>query len=171
VQTKLDDYFSNIGKSLITTGVLMDKSAGITAPNNFNGTAECSIASTNDWYTLYKRIHGARTSTSFAVPTDAALFNSIYTQNAEDRIPLGIVFANYHKIKDGAQATEAWFTVSNNKLQDVAGRTQNPYEQKMLLVAAPLRKSVPDGSATFIVPSNLIVNNTGTFTKVRYITF
>ncbi|MCU0441384.1 MAG: T9SS type A sorting domain-containing protein [Bacteroidia bacterium] len=54
--------------------------------------------------------------------------------------------------------------MSNDKLQDAAGRTENPYEQKMLLVAAPLRKSVPDGRATFIVPSNLVMNNTGAFT-------
>ncbi|MCU0441383.1 MAG: hypothetical protein MUE96_03220 [Bacteroidia bacterium] len=106
VQTKLNYYFSDISKSLITTGVLMDKSAGIVEPTNFNGTAACAIASTNDWYTLYKRIDGARTNTTFAVPSEATLFTDIYTQNAEDRVPLGIVFANYHQIKDGALATK-----------------------------------------------------------------
>lgn len=163
LQVKLDHFYSSVYTGQITSGVLMDKSAGVVSPDVFNGTNLAPAANVNDWYALYQQVSGARINSSWSLPTPQTLFDKIDIQKTEDRIPLGILFANYHQIKNGAEATEGWFTVYNDKLTDVPGRVQNPYEQKMLAIATPFRADYEDGNVTFIVPADLVLTNRGSF--------
>lgn len=163
IESKFNNFFSAISTGQITSGILMDKSPGIIEPDGFNGFISSSSATVNDWYSLYRRVQNARINSTWNIPNQQVLFEKIDYQKSEDRVPLGILFVDYHRIKDGSQATEGWFNVTNDKLVDIPGRIQNPYEQKLMAVAAPFRASYEDGDVTFIVPEELIISNRGVF--------
>ncbi|MES2560374.1 MAG: T9SS type A sorting domain-containing protein [Bacteroidota bacterium] len=141
----------------------MDKSANIASAPLFNGTSGCAEANIDDWYALYSQTRNAYLGGISDMLSDDELTTNVRYQNSEDRVSLGLIFANYHRIKDPSTATEGWFTFNNKQLHDVPGRIENPYEQKVLVATAPLKTNNGDGEVTFIIPSGLVYSNKGSF--------
>lgn len=163
-QSTINNLFAPLSTTQITSGILMDKSITLTKPDTFDGTNTCGIATTNNWYQLLGQTRAARIGNTPNIMPDSSLIEQVVLQNSHDRVSLGILFADYHKIKPANTATEGWFTFSNNQLYDVSNRTENPYEQKLLVATAPLRLNNADGEVKFIIPSALVFSNKGSFT-------
>jgi hypothetical protein len=164
VQSSINKLFSQLNTTGINSGILMDKSPNFVSADLYDGSTNSATATTNTWYQLMAQTRAAQLSGNNNFLSDTYLLDTVSGQNANNRISLGLLFINYHKIKNPATATQGWFTLSNGKLVDVPNRTENPYQQNVLVATAPLKQHNADGEVKFIIPSSLVMNNRGAFT-------
>lgn len=67
---------------------------------------------------------------------------------------------DYDVLKEDA-VVQNLFTVTNNQVFDVSGRTQSPYMQRTLFAASPSLNYTGNGSVTVLFKSDLFYTNTG----------
>jgi len=75
-------------------------------------------------------------------------------------ISMAVLYYNYQSIKPNAISSNLLQNV-NGQLQDVAGRTESPYDTKEMFAVAPIRQAALTGSNQIIFRSDLLMGNTG----------
>ena len=126
VQSSINNLFSQLNTTGINSGILMDKSPNFVSADVYDGSINSVTATTNTWYQLMAQTRAAQLSGSNNFLSDTYLLDTVSGQNANNRISLGLLFMDYHKIKNPATATQAWLNLNNGQLIDVPNRTDNP---------------------------------------------
>ncbi|MBK7856300.1 MAG: hypothetical protein IPJ79_16685 [Bacteroidetes bacterium] len=73
-----------------------------------------------------------------------------------NRIPLLMVHYEYTRIKSNA-IVDTLLTIQDGKYYDVIPRSQSPYENKMLFMAAPVKDKIYAGSNSFYISRDFLL--------------
>lgn len=132
VRTELDLIFQYVNKSLIPTGYLNEYGPEVVEKKWINGVLSDSnfIYDIDVWNLIYNDIENNKINTAVPAmkPFDSA---QIYNELAryDTATMLAFFTANYAMMREDAVLLNL-FTVGNNQLFDVPGRTQSPYITK-----------------------------------------
>lgn len=86
--------------------------------------------------------------------------------NSTSAISISILFAQYNSLKSNAVSSNL-LSVSSNKLFDVLGRSQSPYDQRNLFIAAPVRSFSNTNALSFVFNSSLSCGNSGSVNSIQ----
>jgi len=159
-QSQMDSIFT-IPSSKVTTGLLIDRSPAVLSMNGYNGDS-VAVCNSKDWITLFYRLYA-----SYLNPADfhydLTLANK-YLYNVENnypvKIPLGIIYYQYNKIKPFA-ISDGLLSVDtiNSKIIDISGSNQTPLELDTCIAVASLIDTVRVGINLFYIDPALFVSN------------
>jgi hypothetical protein len=163
LRTKLDDVFSQLDKSQITTGILKEYGYGFVDLTAINPTQPMDLATWRFIYaTLYSsRIRGLETlpqlkDTKDKIEGIVRIGNTVLYEGVQYA---PVIHYQFNSLRPDAVSTNL-LRVSNNRLQDVAGRTQSPYlSHSLFAVACPIKKV--EGWLRFKIKEDLFFTNTG----------
>lgn len=163
LRLKLDSVFMNIDKSQIPTGFLNEYGAQFANLKTFNGVlTDSNTVNAVAWDYIYASVYSAKI---YGTNTLSTPQNNYTVCNSEALLnfgvnPVSMLALNYSSLKPDA-LTNNLFTISNNQLFDVQGRTQSPYQLNTAFAAAPFYERDNDGVLKLIFKQNLFINNTG----------
>jgi hypothetical protein len=127
LRTTLDNIFLYVDKSQVPTGFLDEYGAQFANLKTYNGIlTDSNLVNAMAWHYIYASVYSAKiygTNTLPTPETNYTVFNSEATLNANVN-PVSMLALNYSSLKPDA-VTNNLFTISNNQLYDVRGRTQN----------------------------------------------
>jgi hypothetical protein len=163
-QKLLQYIFQSIDKNQIPTGFLEEYGCPIVPMAVFNGTlTDSNRIDMNLWRTLYFQLQtGWAKSTSNPLPTISAV-NTTIKQNVSNNLPIPIplVIGQFNNVKSNAFTSNLLaYNSSTNRISDIAGRTQSPYDSKNLFAACPNKKQTLTGTDSFVIKTSMIWNNT-----------
>lgn len=119
---KMDDIFSNLNKSDVTSGILYDRTfpfSELYAYNTATDTCENSFLE-QAYYELY---NAAYSKSAFLVPSDFA--DIVDIEKLKGRAPIAVIDYNMHYIRSTA-ISENLIYYQNEHLYDVQGRQSSP---------------------------------------------
>ncbi|MEO6453446.1 MAG: hypothetical protein ABIN97_05205, partial [Ginsengibacter sp.] len=162
-QLQLNSIFQYIDKSQIPTGFLEEYGAEFANLKTYNGIlTDSNTVNPMAWHYIYAGVYSAKiygTNTLPAPEANYTVFNSEALLNINVN-PVSMLALNYSTLKPTAMVDNL-FTMSNNQLYDVAGRTQSPYQLNTAFAASPFYETDDDGILNLIFKQNLFINNTG----------
>ena len=170
VRTELNHIFQYVNKSVIPTGYLNEYGPDVVGKKWVTGVLADSnfIYDIDIFNLLYNDIENSKINPAVPAmkPLDSA---QIYNELAryDTATMLSIFAANYDVMREDAVLLNL-FTVSNNQLFDVSGRTQSPYITKYCFAAAPVLPESPFDNEIRIAYKPLFFGNTAkTISKVQ----
>jgi len=159
-QSQMDSIFT-VPSSKVTTGLLIDRSPAVISMNGYNGDS-IAVCNTKEWLSVFYRLYA-----SYLNPADfhydLTLANQ-YLYNAEknypNKIPLGIIYYQYNKIKPFA-VSDGLLSVDtiNSKIIDISVAGQTPLTLDTCLAVASLIDTVRVGTNLFYIDPALFVSN------------
>ena len=163
IQLALDNIFQYVDKSQVPTGFLEEYSAQFVNLKTFNGVlTDSNTVNAMAWHYIYASLSSGRIYGTNPLPSPITN-DSVFTSEAKlnpNAYPVSMLALNYNSIKTDAMETNL-FTMSNNQLYDVAGRSQSPYVLNTAFAAAPFYETDDDGVLNLIFKQDLFINNTG----------
>jgi hypothetical protein len=150
----------NLSSSQIPSGYLIDYALNEFNDSNFNSVASANIDTITDagsFFALHN-ILSASVVNSSATPigtTDSLFINAYRYKRDHNTIPLLFLYQPFQKIRSTA-LSQGLMTLSPDsiRLQDVAGRTSSPYDNKFAFGFSPLQNKISqDNSISFALPS------------------
>lgn len=168
---KMNYVFYYVDKSQVATGLLRDYGIEFNNLDNYTGAIlnDTNFVALDDWRTLYTSLYSSQINSNAGMlylDTINRLINS-YNYSSMPVTFIGFDY-NYNKLRDDA-ITSNLLSVANDRLYDVSGRTQSPYETKELFAMAPIRQAVFTGSTQFMFRPELFLSNTGkTISAIAY---
>ncbi len=149
LRRKLTSIFANVDKSQVFTGYLAEATPRLISLSPYNGTLTDSSRTDMDVLRYLRlMLANARIYGTESLPTLSAYNTSLQAAVAASggAIPISMQYMSYNAIRSDALQNNL-LRVQNEQVFDVAGRTQNPYEFKVLFAAAPCaRLRRPTGS-------------------------
>ncbi len=131
-----DQVYSDLDKSVIPTDILYDRVFPYANLREFNQTAT-DTSNTTHYFIAYAELQQADYTSRWGAVT--SLKNTI-NGLPEDQIPVGIINVDFNYFDEGAiQNNQLTFNGLTNKLQDVPGRSPDPYLTTRALVVSNLR--------------------------------
>ncbi|MBK0383656.1 T9SS type A sorting domain-containing protein [Pedobacter sp. SD-b] len=159
---KMNYIYAHIDKNQISSGILRDYGIDFLNLDNFAGTTlnDSNYVSLDEWRMLYASLYSAQINTASMLYLDT--LNNLLKNNSYSNQPIAFtaLYYQYQSLKDNA-LTANLFTVSNDQLYDVPGRTQSPYQDNDLFAVAPIRQGMLTGNNQLIFKPELIFGNTG----------
>ncbi len=152
-----------LDKSQVPTGFLEDYGAPFIPMAAFNGNlSDSNKIEMSLWRLLYFQLQTSYCQTGTnTLPSIVTVNESLKNANTAS-IPISILLGQYAKIKDDAYTNNLLsFNSSNNRIYDVAGRSQSPYTTNYLFAAAPLQANNVTNTASFVYNPSLVWANTG----------
>jgi hypothetical protein len=163
LRTTLDNIFLYADKSQVPTGFLDEYGAQFANLKTYNGVlTDSNVVNAMAWHYIYASVYSSKiygTNTLPTPETNYTVFNSEAILNANVN-PVSMLALNYSSLKPDA-VTNNLFTISNNQLHDVPGRTQSPYQLSTAFAASPFYETDEDGTLSLIFKQNLFINTTG----------
>ena len=162
LRTQLDNIFQNVNKSQIPFGYLEEYGPGMVPFDIFNGLlTDSNRADITLWQVIYGNMRASRIYGSPNLPDPAVVNSSInsYTNYTNQTAAIPLLLMDYSVLNENA-VQENLFTVSNNQIFDVPGRTQSPYLQRLLFAAAPSIAVSNNGTISVMFRSELFYTNT-----------
>jgi len=164
-QKLLQYIMQPLDKNQIPTGFLEEYGCPMLPAATFNGTlTDSNRIDMNLWRTLYLQLQtGWTRATANPLPAITSV-NTTIKQNVSSTLPIPIplLIASYNSVKSNAFSSNLLsYNSSTKQVNDVAGRTQSPYDPKTLFAACPNKNITIIGSESFIIQSSMIWNNTG----------
>lgn len=163
LKTQLDNIFQNVNKSQVPTGYLEEYGPGMVPFDIFNGVlTDSNRVDAPLWHALYGNLRASCIFGSPNIPDFTTVNTGInsYTNLTSQTAAIPLLLMNYSALNENA-VQQNLFTVSNNQIFDVPGRTQSPYQQRLLFAAAPSIGVSNNGSITVLFRSELFYTNTG----------
>ncbi len=163
VQKLLQYIMQPLDKSQIPTGFLEEYGAPIIPMETFNGTlTDSNRIDMNLWRTLYFQLQTGWAETGSNPLPAITTVNTTIKNNTGDTVAIPILLGSYNTVKSYAFTNNLLsYNSSQNKVYDVSGRPESPYDTKNLFAAAPAKKISKYGTEIFVVKNNMIWNNTG----------
>lgn len=159
----LDNVFANVDKSQIPGGFLEEYGAQFANLKTYNGTlTDSNYVNAMAWHYIYASVYSAKifgTNTMPSPETNYTVFNAEAVANPGVN-PVSMMALNYSSLKPDAMVNNL-FTISNNQLYDVPGRSQSPYKLNTAFAAAPFYETDGDGVLDLLFKQQLFVNTTG----------
>ena len=138
---KLQRYVANpLNKSQVPTGFLEDYGAPFVPMAAFNGNlSDSNDIEINLWRLLYFQLQTSWCQTGTNPLPSIVTVNAALNNASPTAIPISLLLGQYAKIREDAYEDNLlYFNSGNNKVYDVRGRTQSPYNANYLFAAAPL---------------------------------
>ncbi|MBE9463747.1 T9SS type A sorting domain-containing protein [Dyadobacter subterraneus] len=167
-RTKMNSVFANLNKTYITTGYLSEYAFPFIPLENFNGTLNANnVTNTQIWQMAYATWYTSYIASSSTPGTNPSVVNtSTYTAlNSSTNIPILLLYGKYNSLKTNAVSSNL-LSVSNSQFYDVAGRSQTPYDERTLFVAAPGKTFSSTNVVSFIFNSSLSFGNGGSISSI-----
>lgn len=159
---KMNYVFTNVDKSLITTGILKDYGIEFLNLDNYTGAVlhDSNYVGLNEWRMLYTSMYSAQINSSDMPYLDA--LNQLINSYNYTAMPVTFVslYYNYQRLHDDAINANLMYE-SNEQLYDVPGRQQSPYVNEELFAIAPIRQAIFTGNTDLIFRPELFFSNTG----------
>lgn len=144
-----------LDKSQVQSGYLFDLSVPWVAPSQFNGTLNANNISNMDFFgAVYGEMLNARLNNGANLPSPTVYLDKIKHYKQDNPIPICVMNWRYDQIRPEA-VDQNLITYSNNQLFDVPNRTQSPYYQDTVTIAAALLDSIENLNPKFTIPSDL----------------
>lgn len=162
LKTQLDNIFQNVNKSQIPFGYLEEYGPGMVPFDIFNGVlTDSNRTDITLWQAIYGNMRAARIFGTPNLPDAATVNTSInsFTNYTNQTAAIPLLLMNYSALNENAVAQNL-FTVSNNQIFDVPGRTQSPYVQRILFAASPSIGVSNNGTISVLFRSDLFYTNT-----------
>jgi Secretion system C-terminal sorting domain len=164
-QKLLQYIMQPLDKNQISTGFLEEYGCPMLPAATFNGTlTDSNRIDMNLWRTLYLQLQTGWTRTTTNPLPAITSVNATIKQNISSTLPIPIplLIGQYNTVKSNAFTSNLLaYNNSTKQVNDVVGRTQNPYDLKTLFAACPNKNITTTGSESFIIQSNIVWNNTG----------
>ncbi len=173
LRTQLNTIFQNIDKSQIPTGFLEEYGAGLVPLDVFNGQLTDSNRMDIDlWRYAYGSVFTSHIYGTNSLPTLESI-NTIVNANTNLStnilaIPLALI--NFSRMREDAVGQNL-FTVSNNQINDVSGRTQSPYIPTSMFIASPAKNYTSESTVSILFKSSLFITNTGKTVSNLFVDF
>ncbi len=136
---KRADYFSNLDKNEITTGVLYDIAVPLSGISGYTGSAESKVSDAIVWKQIYYEIRTASFDKS-SLPDIKDLVSTYNKFNRTKVYPIAILDYQYNQIRKDAQE-KGLIGFDSTKIKFYETGKGNPYETKEVFVASvPLKK-------------------------------
>ena len=144
VRQKLDSIFQYIDKAQIPTGYLKEYGAELMPIHCFNGvlTDSNAIADIDCFRATYTDISTAKIQSLLPLMTDLTVVNTSIDSLRNitaSATPIAILYGSYASLRDDALSLNL-FSITNQQIYDVAGRSQSPYLTNTLFAAASINK-------------------------------
>lgn len=165
LRVKLSTVFQNINKSQIPSQFLAEYAHPILPMQAFDGTLVDSIRTDiNVWRQLYATTFTAYLGSGAHPMPELSSINTTIA-SVQNAIPISLLHWNFNDMRPDA-ITANLLSISNDQLNDVVGRSQNPYQSKTLFVAAPSVSYSDNANITFVLRADLFIKNTGAINAV-----
>ncbi len=159
----LDNIFAHVDKSQVSTGFLEEYGAQFANLKTYNGIlTDSNCVNAMAWHYIYASVYSAKIYGTNTLPTPDSNY-SVFNREAvlnKNINPVSMLALNYSSLKQDAMDNNL-FTISNNQLYDVPGRTQSPYQLNTAFAAAPFYETNNNGTVHLLFKQNLFINNTG----------
>lgn len=146
IRQKLDSIFQYVNKSQVPTGYLKEFGAEMMPLHWFKGvmTDTNFVANIDAFRFIYHDLSTAKIQSALPLMTDLLTVNSTIDnlRNGTAK-PIAVLYGSYASLRDDA-LSQNLFTISNQQVFDVAGRTQNPYLTNTIFAAAPITEKFRD---------------------------
>jgi hypothetical protein len=155
----MENLFSNINQTPISTGILMEKGIVNIDFRDFDGTSNNeNISNYAKFRSVYEQLYYAQLDTTqTGMLTPDSLANLYRWHNAEKTTAIGMSLYEYHFIdtmKDANQ--EPYFIENNDTLFDNPNAIGSPYGQSTAFISGPHEART---KSRFIFPSHLFFSN------------
>jgi len=164
LQSKLDSVFGGLNQAYINTGILTDYGLDLIDHTLFDGTIKAeNQMSMESWRVLYGSLLSSVINPSSNMvhlsTINQQIDNNWATYNLNNpTVDIPTLFIGYQSLRSDA-VSQNLISVNNERLADVAGRTQSPYTTGFAFAAAPTTESDKDGNVNFIFRSSLFINS------------
>ncbi len=135
----MEHYFSLLDMDEISSGFLKDRGFFWINPFGFSGSGSIdTLKHFGEWKSLYGGISTSAIDSSYIPAHWDAWEGGIAAHINQNVTPIVVMHYQYHYlIEDREQLFQRIYVDENNRLHDVAGRSQSPYLQRELFAAAP----------------------------------
>lgn len=159
----LNHLVDPLDKTQINSGYLWDKGTnGFGEPAVFDGVLyDSAYLQPLTFGFLYVQARNSFVGNGTNLLPDPAVYmNYVNRYTGTDTIPLAALTLRYHRIHAYA-LDSSLFTLQNEQLFDVPGRTHSPYRQDTLCAFVPLKSDSWHSTVHFTLPADLIWSNLG----------
>lgn len=154
-----------LDKGQVSTGFLQEWGAPMLPPATFNGTlTDSNRIDMNLWRTLYFQMQTSWCPTGINPLPAITSVNNLIKQNVGSGLPVPVplLISQYNNVKSYAFTNKLLsYNSSVNQVNDVQGRSENPYQTNNLFAACPNKIVTIKGTESFVCKSDLIWNTTG----------
>ncbi len=164
---KLINYIlQDVDKNQVPTGYLREAGAHLLPMQTFNGSlTDSNRIDINLWRVLYFQLQTSYVGNgSNPLPTIATVNTTIKNNDTGLAlpIPMPLLIGSYNTVDGNAFNNNLlYYNSSENKVYDVANRSQSPYVNNTVFAACAVRNESATGTDNFIIPNNLVYNSTG----------
>jgi len=168
------DQIFEIPAGKIPSGILIDRSPEILNMNGYNPTSKPIIDTCHlfEWMCIYYRLYASYLNKDeFKYDLNVAgQYHSIFKPEM-DKIPLGIIYFDYDKLKKNAVERRLWqVDTLNQKVRDLSG-VGTPTEAATCFAFSPMADTIPSGTHKFYIDPTLFVSNKTSMFNELYIDF
>ena len=155
----IDSTLLLLDKTEITSGVLYPRfdNDTISLWFKFDGTTD-SVANSKRWQQTYSEFLFYSIEQSLFPTIDTVIKQAEYEINVNNRVPILILDADYHVFKQHAVDSNLIF-FENGKFIDNPNRTESPYIEKQVFIAAPFIEKIMSENITFFLSSDFCFSN------------
>ena len=140
VRISLNQMFSNLDKSRIPTGYLLDYSVNLVDLDRYDGNVlvDTNYVNIETFGYIVRAIRSASVTTS-SVPSISTVLSNLADNYSDCRNPVGIALFRYNYIRSDA-LSQSLISYENNTVSDVfnQGIWQNPYADTCVVAFSPL---------------------------------
>ena len=140
---------------------LFDMSAHFIDDKYFSNTNSVDTFNSKVWFSVYNEMRKAAYDTSI-MPNGWSLRYKVQNYTKDNIVPVGLFYADYHKIIDSAFTDSlkgTYFEWDDDSLWDVSLRPTSPYLNKTLFVGSALKDFNYFKDVKFVIDSSLLFYN------------
>ena len=150
----IDSTLLLLDKTEITSGVLYPYLANDSTASwlKLGGDTD-STSNSKRWKQIYAEYEYYNLEPHLLPTVDSIIKQAEYEINYNRRVPLMIMDIHYHAFKSHA-IDSGLIVIENGKFMDNPDRTESPYIEKQLFVAAPFMEKMMNDTLTFFISSD-----------------
>jgi hypothetical protein len=160
INQTLIDYFDNLDKAQVPTGILVEQGFPMYNLEEYKGQVltDSNKIDADLFGWLYMGLALGNVNENTVIPDPQAYANMYKSTYNGGDLPIAVVNYRYNYIKATALSQNLVY-ISNGKMYDTPNRTASPYGQTNLFIASPMSPISNTASVTFSIPSNLYFSN------------
>lgn len=162
LRSELDDIFSSINKTSISTNYLEEYAIPLIPLDVFNGNlTDSNKVNIDAWRMAYATLYSSRINGVNSIPSLLTINSTLGEDDSTGAdIQVPIFYGTYNFIRADA-ITANLLTISGNRFYDVPGRPVSPYSERQLFIASPTRNFTTNGQISLVFKSSLYYTNSG----------
>jgi hypothetical protein len=159
----MDHVYGALDASNIPSGILLNRSPGVTPLTNHRGSYSDSLAYYEDWLLMCSRFYYS--SPALNSQLEIIRVDSIARHRAlhDSVVAVGVINITYEQLEDSALAENLIYADANYRLHDLLNRPRSPYHTNRLFSVMPAGMVIVGRNLNFRIDTTLFFSNhTGT---------